>query len=435
MTQSDGSSFAEQLIDTALQAGAEAAEVFAVHSINRPVLFEANVLKQIETRDSAGTSLRLWVEGRPGLAVTYGKMEPIRLVETAIALSQLNEPEQIELTAIPPEIVSGQYGEPVEVRQLIHWGEKALSGLLATDPKKDLQCVLELDTETSTTAMLNSKGLACRYTSHMNSVYGSAEWVRGEDFLCVEAEQTRHTTLDIAEFVESIAARLRWAKSRSTPPIGRMPILFAGKAADLLWTTVEAALSSKRVIENASPWSDRLCEPVVSPLLTLLQDPHIGPFGCPFDDEGISTRRVEFIREGELQLFYTDRTTGRQLGCGSTGNGFRPGLERYPSPGLFNLMVLPGDDSFEALVAEIQDGLIVDQFLGDSGSISGDFAISVDLGYRVKKGKIVGRVKDTLVSGNVYDALNQVIALGNDAAWHGSCYTPSILVDGLSVTA
>ena len=434
MTQPNASSFAERLIDVALQSGAEAAEVFTERSINRPVLFEANVLKRIETRDSEGTSLRLWVEGRPGLAVTYGEMEPKRLVDTAIALSQLNEPEQIELTATPPEVADGQYGQAAEVSQLIEWGKTALS-TIHTQEFKDLQCVLELDTETTATALLNSEGLACRYTSQMNSVYGSAEWVRGNDFLCVEAEQTRPAILDIPEFVESMVQRLRWAKSRSASPVGRMPVLFAGKAADLLWTTVEAALSSKRVIENASPWNDRLCEPVVSPLLTLLQDPHIGPFSCPFDDEGISTRHIEFIREGELQLFYTDRTTGRQLGCGSTGNGFRPGLERYPTPGLFNLMVLPGDRSFEALVEEMQDGLIVDQFLGDSGGISGDFAISVDLGYRVKKGKIVGRVKDTLVSGNVYEALNQVIALGNDIAWHGSCSTPSILVDGLSVTA
>jgi PmbA protein len=47
----------------------------------------------------------------------------------------------------------------------------------------------------------------------------------------------------------------------------------------------------------------------------------------------------------------------------------------------------------------------------------------------------MGRVKDTLVSGNVYQALTQVIALGNDAEWHGSCYTPSILIEGLSITA
>jgi PmbA protein len=434
MVQSDASSFAAQLIDVALQSGAEAAEVFTERSLNRPVLFEANALKQIETRDSEGVSLRLWVEGRPGLAVTYGAMEPQKLVDTAIALSELNDPEPIELTDVLPEIAYGEYGKPVEVPQLLDWGKTALSGLL-TPEFSDLQCVLELDTETCTTELRNSKGLACRYISHLTSVYGSAEWVRGEDFLCIEAEQTRHDTLDIDDFVDNMVKRLRWAKTRSATPMGRMPVLFAGKAADLLWTTVEAALSSKRVIENASPWSDLLGEPVVSPLLTLIQDPYIGPFGCPFDDEGISTRRVKFIQEGELKLFYTDRTTGKQLGCGSTGNGFRPGLERYPSPGLFNLMVLPGKDSFDDLVAKMPNGLIVDQFLGDSGSISGDFAISVDLGYRVKKGKVVGRVKDTLVSGNVYEVLNQVIALGNDATWHGSCYTPSILLDGLSVTA
>jgi PmbA protein len=434
MTESHASSFAAQLIDLALRSGAEAAEVFTERTINRPILFEANALKQIETRDSEGVSLRLWVNGCPGLAVTYGEIEPKRLVETAIALSQLNEPEQIELTAIPPEIVKGQYGQIFEVQQLLHWGQTALSELHAQE-FKDLQCVLELDTEASTTELLNSSGLACQYTNQLTSIYGSAEWVRGEDFLCVEAEQTQRDPLDIHGFVQNIVERLRWAKTRSAPPKGKMPVLFAGKAADLLWTTVEAALSSKRVIESASPWSDRLWEPVVSPLLTLLQDPQIGPFGCPFDDEGISTRRVEFIREGELQLFYTDRTTGKVLGCGSTGNGFRPGLERYPSPGLFNLMIQPGKHSFEALVAGMSDGLIIDQFLGDSGRISGDFAISVDLGYRVKKGQIVGRVKDTLVSGNVYEALNQVMGVGKDVAWHGSCSTPSILVDGLSVTA
>jgi PmbA protein len=58
----------------------------------------------------------------------------------------------------------------------------------------------------------------------------------------------------------------------------------------------------------------------------------------------------------------------------------------------------------------------------------------VDLGYRVEKGEIVGRVKNTMVAGNVYTALKQVIELGGDASWNGSCYTPSIILEGLSVT-
>ncbi|HEY9825397.1 MAG TPA: TldD/PmbA family protein [Stenomitos sp.] len=425
---------AQQVLDCSRRAGAGTAEVFIERSLHRPVLFEANILKQIETRDSEGIALRLWVDDRPGMAVAYGEFQPEDLVETAIALSKLNEPEQIELTVSPPEVQDGLYGESVEVQQLIDWGHTALSQLL-TREFRDLQCVLELDSEIATTALLNSEGLTCHYTERTLSIYGAAEWVRGEDFLCVEAEQTQRYPLDIQQFTTSIAERLRWAKRRSKSPRGHVPVLLTGRAAEVLWTTVEAALNSKRVLEGASPWSGRLGEPIISPNLTVFQDPQIGPFGCPFDDEGTTTRRADLIRDGVLQLFYTDRATGRILGSGSTGNGFRPGLERYPSPGMFNLMVAPGLDDFEAIVAKMEDGLIVDQILGDAGSISGDFAVNVDLGYRVKKGEIVGRVKDTLVSGNVYAALNQVTALGKDTVWHGSYCTPSVLVEGLSVTA
>jgi len=72
--------------------------------------------------------------------------------------------------------------------------------------------------------------------------------------------------------------------------------------------------------------------------------------------------------------------------------------------------------------------------LGGGGGLSGDFSINVALGYRVKNGTVVGRVKDTMVSGNVYTALREIVQLGGDAIWNGSCYTPSLTVEGLSVT-
>ena len=83
---------------------------------------------------------------------------------------------------------------------------------------------------------------------------------------------------------------------------------------------------------------------------------------------------------------------------------------------------------------EFEHGIIVDEILGSGGGLSGDFSINVALGYRVKNGQVLGRIKDTMVSGNIYTALQKIIRLGNNARWQGSCYTPSILVDGLSVT-
>jgi ribosomal protein S1 len=52
----------------------------------------------------------------------------------------------------------------------------------------------------------------------------------------------------------------------------------------------------------------------------------------------------------------------------------------------------------------------------------------------IKNGQVIGRVKDTMVAGNVYTALKQVVQLGGDADWNGSCYTPSLIVEGLSIT-
>lgn len=422
---------AEQLLELAKAAGAEAAEVYQSSSLSRPIFFEANRLKQLEIAQAEGIALRLWREGCPGLAVAHGPVEPSSLVERAMALSRLNEPETIELVS-GGKVVYPDVGEAVSVEQLVEWGKEAITYTREAYP--EVLCASEWECDVETTRLINSKGLDCGYTDTTLSCYLAAEWVRGDDFLTVSDGSTLRNRLDPLALAHEILQRLNWAKENVPPPIGRVPVLFTAKAADMLWGTVSAALNSKRVIERASPWSDRLGEPVTSEAVTLSQNPNEGPFSCPFDDEGTSTRSLVFIKEGVLQLFYTDRTIGRQLGSGTTGNGFRPGLGSYPTPGLFNLLIKPGKGSLDELIALMEDGLIVDQMLGGSAGISGDFSINVDLGYRVKKGQVVGRVKDTMVAGNVYTALKQLVALGGDAAWNGSVLTPSVIVEGLSVT-
>jgi len=422
---------AAQLLELSARAGAEAAEVFQSRSQSRPVFFEANRLKQLESAQAEGIALRLWRDGRPGLAVAYGAVEPQALVDRALALSDLNDAETIEL-ADANRLFYPDLGEAVAVETLVEWGREAIAQI--RDSYSEVLCTAEWECEAETTRLTNSNGLDCGYTDTTLSCYVSAEWVRGDDFLYVADGQTERSHLDYRAIAQQILQRIDWAADNVSPPTGRVPILFTSKAADMLWGTVQAALNGKQVLEGASPWSDRLNELVTSTAITLLQEPATGPYSCPFDDEGTPTRPITFIVQGVLKLFYTDRTTGRTLGSGTTGNGFRAGLGSYPTPGLFNCLVQPGDRSFAELITTLDDGLILDQMLGGGAGISGDFSINVDLGYRVKNGQIVGRVKDTMISGNVYTALKQLVALGSDADWNGSCYTPSLIVEGLSVT-
>jgi PmbA protein len=422
---------AERLLELAAKSGAEAAEVFQSRSLARPVFFEANRLKQLESAQSEGTALRLWRNGRPGLAVAYGSVEAQVLVDRALAISELNDPEIIELTE-DSRTPYPDLGQAVSVEQLVEWGRQAIA--LVREAYPEVLCTAEWECDAESTRLINSRGLDCSYTDTTLSCYLSAEWVRGDDFLSVSDGQTLRDSLNPVALAHQIIQRLDWAKENVAASLGRVPVLFTSKAADMLWGTVQAALNSKQVLERASPWSDRLNELVTAPDLTLSQQPDIGPYSCPFDDEGTPTRPITFIQNGVLQLFYTDRTTGRTLGSGTTGNGFRSGLGSYPTPGLFNLLVEPGTRSLQQLIASLDDGLIIDQMLGGGAGISGEFSVNVDLGYRIRNGQVTGRVKDTMVSGNVYAALKQLLELGSDADWNGSCYTPSLIVEGLSVT-
>jgi PmbA protein len=88
------------------------------------------------------------------------------------------------------------------------------------------------------------------------------------------------------------------------------------------------------------------------------------------------------------------------------------------------------------MVKDIKDGLIIEQLMGatQGNILNGDFSGNVLLGYRIANGEITGRVKNTMVSGNIYQILKQVEALGNDSRWvDGFLRTPSIYLPGVSV--
>jgi PmbA protein len=420
----------EQLLELALKKGASHAEIYHSESISYPVTFEANRLKQIETSQSEGIALRLWKNGSPGLAVGYGEIDPEILVEKALSLTTINPPEEINLTA------NNQFNftcesEPISVAKLIEIGRETIEKLRENYP--EIICSAELEWEDETTTLINSQGLNCRLKDTGISYFLGIELVRGEDFLGIYDGEYQRNIPNPDRVIKSILQRLKWAENNTSPPPKNVPVLFTANAVTMLWETVSDALNGKNVLEKSSPWSENLGKIVLSDCLTLTQEPEFSPYNCPFDDEGVATKKLVLITEGKLEQFYTNLTIAKSLGLETTGNGFRPNLAVYPTPDLVNLIVKPGNNSLLKLISNMKNGLIVDQILGGGADISGDFSVNIDLGYRVENGQIIGRVKDTMVSGNVYDALKNVVAIGNDNNWQSSYFTPSLIVETLSV--
>ena len=420
----------EQLLELAQKQGATHAEVYQVRSHSRPVFFEGNRLKQLESSQSEGTALRLWKDNCPGLAVGYGLIEAETLVTKALSLAQLNQPEEIEIANARTEIHTS-VGKTLPVEDFVDMGKKAIAQL--RDAYPEVICSAEFESEEEVTTLLNTNGLHCQYTDISLSYYLGIELVRGEDFLGIYDGEYSRETLHPQQTVKQILQRLDWAKTNVAPITGKVPILFTADAATILWGTISSALNGKRIWEGSSPWSEKKGELVVSEMITLSQQPDKEPYSCPFDDEGTPTQQLTLIDRGRLVQFYSDRFIGRELGIETTGNGFRPGLGSYPTPSLINLVIEAGKGSLAELITKLDRGIVVEQILGGGADISGDFSINIDLGYLVENGQIVGRVKDTMIAGNVYDVLQQVTALGSDRIWNGSYYTPSLIVEGLSV--
>ena len=151
------------------------------------------------------------------------------------------------------------------------------------------------------------------------------------------------------------------------------------------------------------------------------------------------------MEQGRVGQFIYDLETAARAKTESTGNG-RRGIFGKPHIGYTNIVFRMADggrhgatlsttDLGGGLIADIQDGLIVDDLIGvgQGNVISGAFSHPVGLAYRVEHGEITGRVKDAAVAGNAYDLLKKIGGFGSDGRWLGARWSPSLLLDGISV--
>ncbi|MEN9217290.1 MAG: metallopeptidase TldD-related protein, partial [Gloeomargarita sp. HHBFW_bins_162] len=321
---------------------------------------------------------------------------------------------------------------PFTPTDLIPWGQEMIERVRQEFP--EVLCQGGLSWGESLTRLVNSAGLDYTYRATALEVGMACEWVRGDDFLAVVEHQRTDNRFHPEPLVQRLCQALTWAKRNVAIPAGHWPVLLTRKAADLLWEPIQAALNGRQVLEGASPWAHRRGERVAHPHLTCRQEPHVPLHGCPFDDEGVLTQPLTLIEQGVVTRFYTDQYTARHWGETSTGNGFRPGLTRAPFPSLVNWWVQPGHRSDAELLRQLDTGLVVDQILGGGADISGDFSVNVELGYWVQGGEIQGRVKDTMIAGNVYDILQGEMLFGAEADWQDGSFTPAVIIDRVTIT-
>ena len=421
---------------------AEEAEVFTVSSEETTVQFESNRLKHLHTKQATSLALRVIKEGRIGYATTTGMDGGQQLVDDAVETARFGMPVKFQfpgLLSYPQVVVFDKDVELVPVEKMVGLGEEMISAVTGDTP--GIVCEAGIIRSVISVRILNSRGGQAEYRKSVFGMGIEGSLINDTDMLFVgESADSCHPLPEANEVTKVVLRQLELANNRASVTGRSLPVIFTpdGVASALLMPLM-AAFNGKTVLEGASPIGSKVGQVVFDDKVSLWDDPTISyrPGSRFCDDEGVPSECTTLIEKGKVANFLYDLQTAAQANARSTGNGSRSsgGL---PAPSASAFIIAPGDTAFEDMVRDMKEGLIVEHLMGagQGNVLGGDFSGNVLLGYKVENGEITGRVKDTMVSGNIYQALKKVVAVGNETKWvGGSLQTPHFCCSGLSVAS
>jgi PmbA protein len=241
--------------------------------------------------------------------------------------------------------------------------------------------------------------------------------------------------LDAPEEVGRIAAErtLRRLGARKIKT-QRVPLVFDRQTAAALLHHIFDGVNGDAIYRHASFLAGRLGERVFGTNLTVIDDGTIvGGFGTrPFDGEGVPTRRTTVIENGELKSYLLNTYAAKKLGLATTGNASR-GLAGTPGIGNGNFFVQPGTKSQEEIIAGVQQGLLVTEFLGFGvNMVTGDFSRGAS-GIWIENGELAYPVEEITVAGNLGEMFSNLAEIGSDLIWRGSLACPTLRIEGMTI--
>ncbi|APV43608.1 TldD protein [Dehalogenimonas formicexedens] len=132
-----------------------------------------------------------------------------------------------------------------------------------------------------------------------------------------------------------------------------------------------------------------------------------------YDDEGTPAQRVHLIREGRLTGRLHSRETAAKMGEKPSGNARAISFRHPPIVRMANTFIEPRDVSFDSMIADIKEGIYARNWYGGTTSME-MFTFSAGEAFMIRNGKVEELLRPVVLSGNVFETLKRIDAIGND---------------------
>jgi PmbA protein len=431
------------LIAAAKKAGADGADAVYARGQSQSVSQRLGIPEAVERSEENDIGLRVFI-GRQQACVSSSDVSPAALTglaERAVAMAKVAPEDPYARLATAAEVIQNppllEIYDPTEP-EAAHLRDRAAA---AEDAARAVDGVTnsegaEAGWGLTDVTIAASNGFLGRYqrSSHYISasvLAGSGqEMERDYDY---DAKVFLSDLGDAAIIGQNAGQRAVQRLGAKSPKTGSMPVVFDKRASASLLRHFASAVNGSAIARGTSFLKDALGSAVFAAGINVIDDPHRarGFKTRPFDAEGIATKHSSIVTDGTLQSWFLDLATAAQLESQTTGHASR-GVGGPPSPSASNLYIAAGDQSFADMIADIKEGILVNELMGMSISIvTGDYSRGA-AGYWIENGQITHPISEATIAGNLKDMFAQMTA-ANDLEFKYGIDAPSLRVDGMTV--
>ena len=217
---------------------------------------------------------------------------------------------------------------------------------------------------------------------------------------------------------------------------GRARMVVDSSVASRLVAPVINALNGSALQQKMSFLEGTLGKKVFSEGMTLMDLPRTaGKNGSRmYDSEGVATKDAPIIKGGVVSQYFINTYNAAKMGIEPTvEDASRPLLMPYMKG--VELADKENSVSLKDILQYCKNGILVTGFNGgNSNPVTGDFSFGIE-GFAFSKGKITHPVREMLITGNLKDLWNSLIAAGADARPSSRWQIPTIAFENVSFSA
>ncbi len=442
-TTSDLQDYAQQLLECAKAAGAEAADTVLISGESNHASVRDGSVEDIERAETRDLGLRVFI-GQAQAVVSASRFEPAEfstLAERAVAMARVSPPDPMSGLAADTDLAAGtadfdiaddedpvmedlvalalraeQAGRSVE-------GVSKSSGAGARSSRRHVML--------AATNGFSGCYVRTQYSFSAAMIAGTGTGMESDyDYSAASHFQDLETPETIGRSAGERAVRhLNPRKVTSK----QVPVIYEQRLASSLMSHLASAVNGSAVARGTSFLKDRMNTGVFKAGITVTDDATLprGMSSRPFDGEGLPGNALTVIASGELKSWLLDTRSARQLGLASTGNAARS-THGPPQPASTNFNLAPGEISAKDLIANVRDGFFVTGLIGMGvNAVTGDYSRGAS-GFWIENGEIAYPVSEVTVAGNLVEMFARLTP-ADDLLLRGSTNAPTCLIEGMTV--